>query len=112
MWWTITAAVLKVVDDFFAAMLAKDEATLKRLAWVEPEGAPRWGTVMPNSRDASAAAAPPHFAENRTMNPTPVALPPSFSTPEFRAALGTFATGVTVITACDEAARLDGRAIA
>ena len=36
------------------------------------------------------------------MNPTTVALPPSFSTTEFRAALGTFATGVTVITACDE----------
>jgi flavin reductase (DIM6/NTAB) family NADH-FMN oxidoreductase RutF len=36
------------------------------------------------------------------MNPTPVALPPSFSSTEFRAALGTFATGVTVITACDE----------
>lgn len=32
--WAATekAAVLKVVDDFFAAMLAKDEATLKRLA--------------------------------------------------------------------------------
>ena len=36
------------------------------------------------------------------MNPTPLALPPSFSSTDFRAALGTFATGVTVITARDE----------
>ena len=36
------------------------------------------------------------------MNPTPLALPPSFSNTDFRAALGTFATGVTVITARDE----------
>ena len=36
------------------------------------------------------------------MNPTPLALPPSFSSTDFRAALSTFATGVTVITARDE----------
>ena len=34
-------------------------------------------------------------------NPIPMALAPSFSTTDFRAALGTFATGVTVITARD-----------
>ena len=28
---------------------------------------------------------------------------PAFSTPDFRAALGTFATGVTIVTACDSA---------
>ena len=33
------------------------------------------------------------------MNPPRQALPPSFSTPEFRAALGMFATGVTIVTA-------------
>ena len=36
------------------------------------------------------------------MNPIPLALPPSFSSADFRAALSTFATGVTVITARDE----------
>ena len=30
---------------------------------------------------------------------------PAFSTSEFRAALGTFATGVTIVTACDAAAQ-------
>lgn len=35
------------------------------------------------------------------MSATPQALTPSFSTADFRAALGTFATGVTVITARD-----------
>lgn len=35
------------------------------------------------------------------MSATPQALSPSFSTADFRAALGTFATGVTVITARD-----------
>jgi flavin reductase (DIM6/NTAB) family NADH-FMN oxidoreductase RutF len=33
------------------------------------------------------------------MNPSPQAQPPSFSAPEFRAALGMFATGVTIVTA-------------
>jgi flavin reductase (DIM6/NTAB) family NADH-FMN oxidoreductase RutF len=33
------------------------------------------------------------------MNPPRKAQPPSFSTPEFRAALGMFATGVTIVTA-------------
>lgn len=33
------------------------------------------------------------------MNPPRKALPPSFSQAEFRAALGTFATGVTIVTA-------------
>ncbi|MDB5897325.1 MAG: flavin reductase [Ramlibacter sp.] len=33
------------------------------------------------------------------MNPPRQAQPPSFSTPEFRAALGMFATGVTIVTA-------------
>ena len=35
------------------------------------------------------------------MSPSPEAQPPSFSSAEFRAALRTFATGVTVITALD-----------
>lgn len=34
------------------------------------------------------------------MSAFPEARPPSFSSDDFRAALGTFATGVTVITAC------------
>jgi flavin reductase (DIM6/NTAB) family NADH-FMN oxidoreductase RutF len=33
------------------------------------------------------------------MTPPPRALAPSFSTPDFRAALGMFATGVTIVTA-------------
>ena len=38
------------------------------------------------------------------MTPTtPRALAPAFSTPEFRAALGMFATGVTIVTAHDSA---------
>ena len=36
------------------------------------------------------------------MTAVPLASPPSFPTTDFRAALGTFATGVTVITAFDE----------
>src|SRR3954447_19209893 len=36
---------------------------------------------------------------NRTVTPTRQAKPPSFSTQEFRAALGMFATGVTIVTA-------------
>ncbi len=35
------------------------------------------------------------------MTPTPRAQAPSFSTAQFRASLGTFATGVTVVTAVD-----------
>ena len=34
-----------------------------------------------------------------TVNPPRKAQPPSFSTPEFRTALGMFATGVTIVTA-------------
>jgi flavin reductase (DIM6/NTAB) family NADH-FMN oxidoreductase RutF len=37
--------------------------------------------------------------ENSAMNPSPKAQPPSFSTQEFRTALGMFATGVTIVTA-------------
>ena len=38
------------------------------------------------------------------MSPTsPRASAPAFSKPEFRTALGTFATGVTIVTACDAA---------
>ena len=36
------------------------------------------------------------------------ALAPSFSTPDFRAALGMFATGVTIVTACDADGKLVG----
>jgi flavin reductase (DIM6/NTAB) family NADH-FMN oxidoreductase RutF len=36
---------------------------------------------------------------NRSMNPPRKAQPPSFSSQEFRAALGMFATGVTIVTA-------------
>jgi flavin reductase (DIM6/NTAB) family NADH-FMN oxidoreductase RutF len=36
---------------------------------------------------------------NRIVTPPRKAQPPSFSTQEFRAALGTFATGVTIVTA-------------
>jgi flavin reductase (DIM6/NTAB) family NADH-FMN oxidoreductase RutF len=39
------------------------------------------------------------IGENAGMNVTPKALTPSFSAQEFRAALGTFATGVTIVTA-------------
>lgn len=35
------------------------------------------------------------------MTPPPIAQPPTFSSQEFRLALGTFATGVTVVTARD-----------
>ncbi len=41
------------------------------------------------------------------MSPPRQALPPTFSLPEFRAALGTFATGVTIVTARAE----DGQVI-
>jgi len=41
------------------------------------------------------------------MNPPRQAQPPSFSAPEFRAALGMFATGVTIVTARAE----DGKVI-
>jgi flavin reductase (DIM6/NTAB) family NADH-FMN oxidoreductase RutF len=37
------------------------------------------------------------------MTSTPFAQAPGFSTLEFRAALGMFATGVTIVTACDAA---------
>jgi flavin reductase (DIM6/NTAB) family NADH-FMN oxidoreductase RutF len=37
------------------------------------------------------------------MSPSPQALPPAFSSSEFRAALGMFATGVTIVTARDAA---------
>jgi flavin reductase (DIM6/NTAB) family NADH-FMN oxidoreductase RutF len=39
------------------------------------------------------------FHAIRLMNPPRQAQPPSFSAPEFRAALGMFATGVTIVTA-------------
>src|SRR6187551_3596581 len=38
-------------------------------------------------------------AIERPMNPPRQAQPPSFSSQEFRAALGMFATGVTIVTA-------------
>lgn len=41
------------------------------------------------------------FAQNRAMNAPPAAQPPNFTSAEFRAALRTFATGVTVVTAFD-----------
>ncbi|WP_298933546.1 flavin reductase family protein [uncultured Ramlibacter sp.] len=39
------------------------------------------------------------FHANSSVTPPRQAQPPSFSTPEFRAALGMFATGVTIVTA-------------
>jgi len=39
------------------------------------------------------------FHANSTVNPPRKALPPVFSGPEFRTALGMFATGVTIVTA-------------
>ena len=42
---------------------------------------------------------PDRISDNAPMNPSRRALAPSFSTPDFRAALGMFATGVTIVTA-------------
>ncbi|MFO1244743.1 MAG: flavin reductase family protein [Ramlibacter sp.] len=42
------------------------------------------------------------------MNPPRKALPPTFSSPEFRAALGMFATGVTIVTARSASGELVG----
>ena len=42
------------------------------------------------------------------MTPPTRALAPSFSTPDFRAALGTFATGVTIVTARDSSGQSVG----
>jgi flavin reductase (DIM6/NTAB) family NADH-FMN oxidoreductase RutF len=41
------------------------------------------------------------ISDNAVMSPTHRAQAPSFSTPDFRAALGRFATGVTIVTARD-----------
>lgn len=43
--------------------------------------------------------AEPRIPDNVSMQPSRRAVAPSFSTPDFRAALGMFATGVTVVTA-------------
>jgi flavin reductase (DIM6/NTAB) family NADH-FMN oxidoreductase RutF len=43
--------------------------------------------------------AAPRIPDNAPMQPSRRALAPSFSTPDFRGALGMFATGVTVVTA-------------
>jgi flavin reductase (DIM6/NTAB) family NADH-FMN oxidoreductase RutF len=51
--------------------------------------------------DVLTAALLRGITENHRMSAIPQALPPSFSSTDFRAALGTFATGVTVITARD-----------
>ena len=45
---------------------------------------------------------------NRTAPPPALALPPSFSTREFRDALGMFATGVTIVTGRDATGALVG----
>ena len=42
------------------------------------------------------------------MTPPTMALAPSFTTQDFRSALGTFATGVTIVTALDDAGQAVG----
>ena len=45
---------------------------------------------------------------SHSVNPPRKAQPPTFSAPEFRAALGTFATGVTIVTARSETGQVIG----
>ena len=74
---------------------AGDPATARR--WVAPD----------NSCLPPAALAGTVFVNRSSPRPA-LALPPSFSTREFRDALGMFATGVTIVTARNAAGGLVG----
>ena len=67
----------------------------------------RWRAAPDNACLAPCAIARAAFV-NRLPAPPALALPPSFSTREFRDALGMFATGVTIVTARNAVGELVG----